>query len=88
MSKNIQVLEFEKPMVEIERKLEALREDGKSSKTATGKKKIAEIDSEFACTGDISADGNVQKIGGVGAKVRGAARKGCELVAIPVGNSD
>jgi len=47
-----------------------------------------EIDSKFACTGDISADGNVQKIGGVAAKIRGAARKGCELVSIPVGNSD
>ncbi|MFT4550072.1 MAG: acetyl-CoA carboxylase carboxyl transferase subunit alpha [Verrucomicrobiales bacterium] len=44
MSQNIQVLEFEKPMVEIERKLAALREDGKSLKTVTGKKKIADLE--------------------------------------------
>ncbi len=41
---NIQVLEFEKPMAEIEQKLEALRHDARASKTATGRKKIADLE--------------------------------------------
>jgi len=41
---NIPVLEFEKPIVEIERKIATLRGDGKSTKTAAGKKKIADLE--------------------------------------------
>ncbi|MGI9243445.1 MAG: acetyl-CoA carboxylase carboxyltransferase subunit alpha [Verrucomicrobiales bacterium] len=40
----IQVLEFEKPMVEIEQGIETLRNDAKASKTATGKKKLADLE--------------------------------------------
>ena len=44
MSQNIQVLEFEKTMVEIESELAGLRDDGKSTNTAAGKKKIADLE--------------------------------------------
>jgi hypothetical protein len=45
-----------------------------------------EIDEGFACTGDITADGQVQKIGGTAAKIRGATKRGCKIVGIPVDN--
>lgn len=45
-----------------------------------------EIDEGFACTGDITADGMVQKIGGTSGKIRGATKRGCKIVGIPVGN--
>ena len=40
----IQVLEFEKPMVELEKGIETLRNDAKASKTAAGKKKLADLE--------------------------------------------
>ncbi len=46
-----------------------------------------EIDEGFACTGDITADGQVQKIGGAPAKIRGATKRGCKIVGIPVDNA-
>lgn len=46
-----------------------------------------ELDDEFAATGDITADGMVQKIGGVAAKMRGATKRGCKIVGIPKGNA-
>jgi hypothetical protein len=45
------------------------------------------IDEGFACTGDMTADGRVQKIGGAGAKIRGATKRGCKIVGIPVDNA-
>jgi len=45
-----------------------------------------ELDDGFACTGDITADGQVQKIGGTAGKIRGATRRGCEIVGIPIPN--
>ena len=42
-----------------------------------------ELDSEFAVTGAITADGKVTPIGGVAGKIRGATRKGCTLVGVP-----
>jgi hypothetical protein len=45
-----------------------------------------ELDEGFACTGDITADGQVQKIGGTAAKIRGATKRGCKIVGIPVDN--
>lgn len=45
-----------------------------------------ELDDEFACTGDMTADGMVQRIGGAAAKIRGATNKGCKIVGIPLGN--
>lgn len=45
-----------------------------------------ELDDGFACTGDITADGQVQKIGGTAGKIRGATRRGCQIVGIPVTN--
>ncbi|BCX46873.1 ATP-dependent Lon protease [Haloferula helveola] len=54
-----------------------------------------EVDPNFACTGDMTADGRVQKIGGAAAKIRGAAvkirgaaDKGLPIVGIPIGNRD
>lgn len=44
------------------------------------------IDERFAVTGDMNADGAVQPIGGVDAKIRGATKKDCELVAVPIQN--
>ena len=49
----------------------------------TGKK----LDSFFAVTGDMNADGSIQPVGGVPAKVRGAFSKECKIVAIPVKNA-
>jgi hypothetical protein len=45
-----------------------------------------ELDTDFACTGDITADGQVQKIGGTAGKIRGATKRGCKIVGIPVSN--
>lgn len=49
----------------------------------TGKK----LDSFFAVTGDMNADGSIQPVGGVPAKVRGAFSKECKIVAIPLKNA-
>lgn len=43
-------------------------------------------DGEFAVTGDMNQDGSVQPIGGVAAKIRGAANGDCKIVAIPMKN--
>lgn len=43
-------------------------------------------DSAFAVTGDMNQDGSVQPIGGVSAKIRGAANGECKIVAIPMKN--
>jgi hypothetical protein len=45
-----------------------------------------ELDPTFAVTGDMNADGSVQPIGGVAAKVRGATKGGCKIVGIPMKN--
>ena len=45
------------------------------------------IDPFFAVTGDMNADGSVQPVGGVPAKVRGAFSKSCKYVAIPTKNA-
>lgn len=45
-----------------------------------------ELDDDFACTGDMTADGRVQRIGGSAAKIRGATRRGCQVVGIPLDN--
>jgi|GEM_PF-1974742 len=42
---------------------------------------------DFAVTGDMNADGSVQPIGGVAAKLRGATKGGCTCVAIPETNT-
>lgn len=47
----------------------------------------AKIDPKLAVTGDMNADGSVQPVGGVPAKVRGAHAKHCELVAVPIKNA-
>ncbi|WP_395742029.1 S16 family serine protease [Prosthecobacter sp.] len=43
-------------------------------------------DPAFAVTGDMNADGSVQPIGGVQAKIRGATKGACKLVGVPVKN--
>jgi hypothetical protein len=48
----------------------------------TGKK----WDPTFAVTGDLNADGSVQPIGGVRAKIRGATNGSCKMVAVPAKN--
>ena len=45
-----------------------------------------DIDKRFAVTGDMNADGTVQPVGGIDAKVRGATKKDCDIVAIPYQN--
>ena len=45
------------------------------------------LDSQFAVTGDLNTDGTVQPIGGVAAKIRGAVKGDCSIVAIPEKNS-
>lgn len=50
----------------------------------TGKK----WDPAFAVTGDMNADGAVQPVGGVGAKVRGATKGACKIVGVPVQNEN
>ena len=44
----------------------------------------AEIDGSFAVTGDLNADGSVQPVGGVPAKIHGAANRSCSYVAVPI----
>jgi hypothetical protein len=44
------------------------------------------LDPEFAVTGDMNADGSVQSIGGVHAKLRGATNFKCKLLGIPARN--
>jgi len=46
-----------------------------------------EIDPGFAATGDMTATGEVLAVGGVKDKLRGARKKGCSLVGIPVSNA-
>lgn len=43
-------------------------------------------DPSFAVTGDLNADGSVQPIGSVRAKIRGATKGNCKLVAVPAKN--
>jgi hypothetical protein len=43
-------------------------------------------DPAFAVTGDLNADGSVQPVGGVPAKIRGAIGRQCRIVAIPAAN--
>jgi hypothetical protein len=45
-----------------------------------------EIDPGFSVTGDMNADGSVQPIGGVIAKLRGASKAGQQITAIPLKN--
>ncbi|MFD2257678.1 S16 family serine protease [Luteolibacter algae] len=45
-----------------------------------------ELADDFAVTGDMNADGHVQPVGGVPAKISGAQRKGCKIVAVPSSN--
>lgn len=45
-----------------------------------------EIDAGFAATGDMTATGEVQPVGGVASKIKGAIRKKCTHVGIPVAN--
>jgi len=44
------------------------------------------IDPGFACTGDMTATGQVQPVGGVASKIKGAIRKKCNHVGIPATN--
>jgi len=43
-------------------------------------------DPTFAVTGDMNADGSIQPIGGVAAKVRGATKGSCRMIAVPAKN--
>lgn len=43
-------------------------------------------DPAFAVTGDMNADGSVQPIGGVAAKVRGATLGACKIIGVPLKN--
>ncbi len=45
-----------------------------------------DLDPGFAVTGDMNADGSVQPVGGIDAKVRGADNRDCTHVAIPAKN--
>jgi len=49
--------------------------------------KDLELDDKFAVTGDMNADGTVQPVGGITGKLRGAAARDCNVVAIPVKNA-
>jgi hypothetical protein len=42
-----------------------------------------ELDSNFAVTGDMNADGSVQPVGGIDGKIRGATKRNCTHVAVP-----
>ncbi len=44
------------------------------------------IQPSFAVTGDITATGEVRPVGGIIAKVRGAAKRDCKVMAVPIGN--
>jgi hypothetical protein len=43
------------------------------------------LNPKFAVTGDMNPDLSVQPIGGVEAKIRGAAKDKCDVIAIPIG---
>ena len=45
-----------------------------------------EIDPGFVATGDMTALGEVQPVGGVSDKIRGAIEKKCSIVGIPISN--
>lgn len=45
-----------------------------------------ELDPGFAVTGDMNADGSIQPVGGIDAKIRGADNRNCTHVAIPLKN--
>lgn len=45
------------------------------------------IDPNFAVTGDMNADGSVQPVGGIAAKLRGATKGGGAYLALPEKNS-
>lgn len=47
-----------------------------------------DIDTSFAITGDVTVDDKVRKIGGVGAKLRGAVVDKCKYAAIPAENTE
>lgn len=47
-----------------------------------------DLDSRFAVTGDMNADGTVQPVGGIDGKIRGADHRNCTHVAIPFKNAD
>lgn len=47
-----------------------------------------ELDQDLAVTGDITVDWKVREVGGVPAKIRGAAADNCRYVAIPADNAD
>ena len=47
-----------------------------------------EWDPSLAVTGDMNSDGAVKKVGGVAAKIRGAALRKLHIVAVPAGNAD
>lgn len=49
--------------------------------------KGTDLDPAFAVTGDLNADGSVQPIGGVHAKLRGATNLKCTLLGIPAKNA-
>ena len=46
-----------------------------------------EYDPKFAVTGDLNSDLSVQPIGGVTAKIRGATKAKCNIVAVPYANA-
>ncbi len=48
--------------------------------------KDIDFDPAFAVTGDMDDKGKVGVVGGVDGKIRGAARRKCEIIAIPAGN--
>lgn len=47
-----------------------------------------EIQKGVAITGDITIDGKIRKVGGVGAKLDGAEKDGVKIVGIPLENED
>lgn len=46
-----------------------------------------DFDQRFAVTGDMSEAGQVGPVGGIDGKIRGARKRGCEVIAIPVENA-
>lgn len=47
----------------------------------------ADLDPNFAVTGDMNADGSVQPVGGIAGKVSGASNRSCTHIAIPRKNA-
>lgn len=47
----------------------------------------ADLDPNFAVTGDMNADGSVQPVGGIEGKIRGASNRNCTHIAIPRKNA-